>query len=356
MRFDNNMTVFAKEGEFMKPTALILPLVLIFITVLSACNLPTPGTGVPAAGPSESPAPGESGGPTSTSGNGSGGAQHKVRPGEPGLNDPVYDSEAHSTANLKYASNGDLYDLNRFERPFTQNDMQYLSYIDIKDFYMSKDADWYYATVEIWDMSGVVKGLEPAYGIEIDYDLDGRGDYLIWVTPPFSKDWGNDSLSVYTDPNHSVGGFRPEKADSTDKAGDGYEKAILTNGQGDDPDIAWVRISPSDPNTLEFAFKKSLIPEGILEWSAWADAGLKDPLKFAYNDRMSLSDAGSPLKDNPDYPLKGIYAVDNTCYNPYGSSKGYLPLICPFKETPTPRPKPGPTHAPTATWTQKPPG
>src|ERR1051325_5443071 len=95
------------------------------------------------------------------------------------------------------------------------------------------------------------KGLEPVYGLEIDHDLDGRGDYLIWAKPPFSSSWDTLPVSVYADANHSVGGPHPDKADPSNTAGDGYEQVLLNAGQGDDVDLAWVRLSPDDANTIQ---------------------------------------------------------------------------------------------------------
>jgi hypothetical protein len=338
----------------MKSIQTFLPVFLICTTILSACNLPvakTPAATEVAVSPGETDLP-ETPTPAATTE-----IQHTMIPGEGkgNIGKLVYDSESYSTASLKYAATGDLYHLNRFERPFTQNEMDYLSYLDIHSFNTSKDADWFYAFVEMEDLSSPVAGLEPIYGLEIDYDLDGRGDYLIWAKPPFTIDWDTLPVSVYADPNHNVGGLQPEKADPSDQAGDGYEKTLLDAGHGDDPDIAWVRISPDDPDTIQFAFKKSLAPEGFFEWTAWADGSTKDPAKFAYNDRMSLEDAGSPLKNDANYPLKALFAVDSTCYNPHGTSGtnlGYLPMICPQEIPPTrrpPQPNPQPTPVPSET-------
>src|SRR5690242_14011464 len=88
---------------------------LIFLLVSVACNLPTVAQGS-SGGPgsiTDTAAPDVS--PTSQAAP----VQHVVTPGTPptGGPTPVYDSESQSTASLKYAANGDLYDLNRLERP-----------------------------------------------------------------------------------------------------------------------------------------------------------------------------------------------------------------------------------------------
>jgi hypothetical protein len=64
-------------------------------------------------------------------------------------------------------------------------------------------------------------------------------------------------------------------------------------------------------------------------WGVWADAGLKDPSKFNYNDRFTLKQAGSPIKNSLDYPINAIYQVDNTCWAPFGfQPNGFEPHLC----------------------------
>ena len=45
-------------------------------------------------------------------------------------------------------------------------------------------------------------------------------------------------------------------------------------------------------------------------------------------------DTAEQIKADP----KGLFAVDDTCYDVYGASTGYLPLICPVPPTPTRKP------------------
>ena len=81
---------------------------------------------------------------------------------------------------------------------------------------------------------------------------------------------------------------------------------------------------------MEIAVSRKLLgdPKEFL-WGAWADAGLRDPQKFDYNDAIGLSAAGSPIKSNADYPLNALYSVDNTCRTPYGfSSTIGIPGVC----------------------------
>jgi hypothetical protein len=72
-----------------------------------------------------------------------------------------------------------------------------------------------------------------------------------------------------------------------------------------------------------------------------AAASLTSPGMFDYNDRFSEAEAGSPIKDKQYYPLKALYAVDNTCWEAFGfKPNGYEPKLCPRDE---PKPKKTPS-------------
>jgi hypothetical protein len=313
---------------------------------LSACNLPTtpvaepttpplPATEPPAAVTVELPTPV----PTEMSTLTPTEIPHTMVPGDVPGGTRVYDNESYSTASLNYAASGDWYEHNRFERPFTPNGMNYLSYIDIQTFNISKDARWFFVSVELADLVVATEGYEPVFGVEVDNDLDGRGNFLLWVTPPLEKEWSVKNLKVFRDANHDVGGSRPDQMDG--KKGNGYETLIFDAGQGDDPDLAWVRADPVNVNFIQFAFKQTMIgnPTSGFEAAIWADASnLKDPAQFAYNDLMAIELAGSPLKGDANYPIKAVYAVDSTCYRPFGTTGGYAPLICPVSEEKAKRP------------------
>jgi hypothetical protein len=91
-------------------------------------------------------------------------------------------------------------------------------------------------------------------------------------------------------------------------------------------------------------------------WGVWADAGLKDPSKFNYNDRFTLKQAGSPIKSSSDYPVKSIYQVDNTCWLAIGfKTNGFEPHLCPSNAPPSTK-KPRTPVPPTIVPGQPPPG
>ncbi len=257
-----------------------------------------------------------------------------------------YDVDSSGTAGENRAPYGDSYNINLLERPFTQNVMSYIPALDIQTFSLSKDDTWYFVT-ETLNGGDMNDPLGIGYGVELDTNHDGSGDYLIWVNPPYLNAWTTDNVQVYSDPNHDVGGASPERSDanattSAPYPGDGYETIIFNQGQGDDPDLAWVRLDPNNQSTLQFAFKQSLAGSSFM-WGVWADAGLKDPSKFNYNDRFTLIQAGSPIKGNEDYPIKAIYQVDNTCWPANGfKTSGEEPHLCQLFQPPS-------TKAPKAT-------
>jgi hypothetical protein len=246
----------------------------------------------------------------------------------------VYDVDSEGTAPEKRAPYGDSYDINRLERPFSQ-DMTYVKDLDIVTYSLTKDADWNYVSVQlVGDDPNNAMGIN--YGVVLDLDADGFGDYIIWAHPPYTTQWEASNVQVYADKNHDTGGLSAEKSDAPFD-GDGYETLIFDGGQGDDPDLAWVRINAGTMATIQFAFKQSLSGSTFM-MGVLADAGLKDVGKLDYVDRFTEEQAGSPIRGRKAYPLKELYAVDNTCREAFGfTPTGYEPQLCPRAE-PTPEP------------------
>lgn len=268
---------------------------------------------------------------------------HKMKPAAATpLGKLVYDVESQGTASEKRAPYGDSYDINRLERPFLQ-DMTYVANLDLSTYNVGQDADWYYVSITL-------VGNEPNdklgihYGVELDLNHDGFGDYLLVAHPPYPIDWDTAPVQIFKDTNHDTGGLSAEKSDAPLK-GDGYDTRIFDGGAADaDPDVAWVRVNHTLQGSVEFAFKRSW-SGSVFMLGVLADAGLKDPSQLDYVDRMKLEDAGSPVRDNKYYPLKGLFAVDNVCREAFGfKPTGYEPQLCPHDE-PAPKrpPKPGVT-------------
>ncbi len=346
------------------------PLLLMFtilLIVLSACNMPgetaVPSTPqevaplIPIAGPAATatipptPLP-----PTATMV-----VTHTMTPANPRGGKLVYDIDSAGTAPEKRAPYGDSYDINRLERPFAQ-DMSYIPGLDIETFTVAKDNDWWYVSIHLNGIEAV-NTLGINYGVEIDLDHDGYGDYLIWAHPPYTDQWGTVPVQIYQDKNHNTGGLSAGKSDAP-FAADGYETLIFDGAAGgSDPDTAWMRVKAGSPATVQFAFKKSW-SGSVFMLGVIADAGWKDPKKMDYVDRIPIAEAGSPIKNNMYYPLKGLFLVDNTCRDAFGfEPTHYEPQGCPVEPTPTkaprdeppPPPPPGVTLPPPA-GCQPPPG
>ena len=249
----------------------------------------------------------------------------------------IYDVSSFDTAPERRAPYGDSYKINRLERPF-QQDMSYVPDLDIATYNVSSDQQWYYVSIE---MIGKNPNNEIGihFGVEIDNDGDGFGDTLLWASPPYSTDWTNQNLQIFTDSNHDTAGLSAGLSDAPLNT-NGYDTPIfdLNGGLASDPDLAWVRRDAGLNATIQFAFKRSLTDESFM-LGVLADAGLRDVSQLDYVDRFLAEDAGSPVRDNRNYPLGELYLVDNTCREAFGfTPTGFEPQLCPRPEAPTKAP------------------
>lgn len=294
---------------------------LIILTVfflIQGCNLPIETTPVA----TEPPTPDISPSPEPES------VEHQNIPISAPDAKPYPDVFSSDTAPEKRAPYGDSYDINRLERPFTQ-DMTYIPDMDISSFSLSEDDDWYYISI------GLV-GKNPnspsniQFSVELDTNLDSFGDFLIVAQPPYSEEWTADNIKIYSDTNRDTAGNNPSKSDAP-FSGNGFDALIhsLADGEGNDSDTVWVRINAGEYAAVQFAFKKSFAGVSFL-YAVMSDAGLKDVSRLDYVDHFTEKEAGSPVRSNPNYPLKQLFAVDNTCYQVFGfTPTGFEPKICP---------------------------
>jgi len=166
----------------------------------------------------------------------------------------LYDVESADTSAEKRAPYGDSYDINLLERPFLQ-DMTYVPDLDISTFNIKQTDDWYYVSINI-------VGTDPnnplgiRYGMELDKDKDGYGDFLVMASPPYSSEWSTEGVQVFADENHDTAGKSAKKSDAPIST-DGYETLLFDGTQniGDDLDLAWVRFTGE--HTIQIAFKRS---------------------------------------------------------------------------------------------------
>jgi len=80
----------------------------------------------------------------------------------------VFDVESQSTAAERRAPYGDSYDINRFERPFSQ-EMEYVADLDINLYKVSADNDWWYVEIELMG-TNPNNEIGVNYGVELDLD------------------------------------------------------------------------------------------------------------------------------------------------------------------------------------------
>lgn len=272
---------------------------------------------------------------------------HALIPGGPGAVDSYITDRSSAALASQRRTIADYFDLSQYERPLTAQVMDYQPYLDITRAELSAVEPWIYVTIYL-------EGQPPAeaqasYAVEIDLNLDGRGEWLITAALPLTTTWTTEGVRAYRDVNHDVGGPHPLRADPAPQPTDGYESLVFDQGLGPDPDAAWARISPSNPAHIQLAFKHALIGmDTQLLWGVWADGGAQSPAWFDYNDHFSIDEAGSPIQGNAHYPLQALASVDNTCrwgydFTPAGSEPG----VCQIPPTPTPV---IPTFTPTATY------
>jgi len=180
-------------------------------------------------------------------------------------------------------------------------------------------------------------GMKGVYGVEVDNNMDGRGDFIVFAINPGTQ-WSTVGVKAYQDTNKDVGGFTPLTADN--RPGDGFDTIVFDEGYINDPDAAWARISPSNSSMVQLAFKYTLIRNNDKYlWGAFA--GLPETLNpawFDFNDHFTHAIAGSSLSELAAYyPLKAFYGWDNTCRWVVGIKypTGKEPGLCPYTPEPT---------------------
>jgi hypothetical protein len=266
-------------------------------------------------------------------------AVHLVFPGETSGFGPLnYDVESVGTAPQNRAPFGDSYNLNLLERPFGQ-DMTYIPDLDIRTFSLTTGDLWHYVSIELIG-SNPNNDLRIHYGVVLDTDKDGYGNFLVWATPPYTSEWTVGNVQVFADLNRDSAGLSPIKSDAP-FPGDGYETLIfdINQGIGDDTDLAWVRLAKD--NVVQFAFKKTLAGSQFM-FGTIADAGLKSPGQMDYVDLFTEQQAGSPVRGNVHYPMQALFGVDTTCHAAFGfAATGFEPKVCPRIVPPTQKASPG---------------
>lgn len=252
------------------------------------------------------------------------------RPGEPkGDAQVIYDQSSASTATQKKAFGGDEYSLGRFERPFNQQ-MDYLPGLDIVRADLNRSGDsWIYFTITL---EGAPLPPPSIYGVELDLNIDGKGDLLVQVSNPTSTEWVDKGIKTWWDSDGDVGGRVIVRSDKSGYRGSGFETVKVDATSGHEPGKLWTRISMTSNHVLQIAILEELIggKDGKFSWKPFTDGVSFPPSQYDLNDYYSLEQAGSPLMGERDYPLKGVHSIDNSCrrlsgLSPSGREQGVCP-------------------------------
>ncbi|MFP3854366.1 MAG: hypothetical protein ACLFWD_08760 [Anaerolineales bacterium] len=261
---------------------------------------------------------------------------HQVTPASPGPTDKFITDRSTRPYASEQRAIADNFDTNFLERPYTAQDMEYKPWLDLTRAEISTAAPWIYVVFSLEE--GPPDDSQALYGVEPDLDIDGRGDWLIWGQNPAGTDWTVADVAAYEDANDDVGRNQPMSAEGPAAAGDGFEQEVFDSGQGNDPDTAWIRQSPSSASDIQIAFKHSLIASASeFLWGGWTENGLKEPGSFDYHDTLTIEEAGSPVSSSEYYPVQQLAEVDNTCRWAFGfDPTRNLPGMCSLPATPTP--------------------
>ncbi|MEE4195802.1 MAG: SdrD B-like domain-containing protein [Anaerolineae bacterium] len=264
---------------------------------------------------------------------------HSMVPGSfpAGRHSGVTDANSSAGAAQGRALAGEDFSRNLFERPFTSETMVYRPDLDIIRTTLNRGTDFIYVEIEL---SGQHEdgGLQGTYGFELDLDMDGRGDVLV-LAANLQSDWSTDGVFAWEDTNNDVGGETPIIYDGVE--GNGYNHLVFDEGKGNDADLVWARMSPSNPAAAQLAYKPAL-SDWTDEYLWWAvtDTMVKNPAWYDYNDHFTHEEAGSPLNGLAQYPLKQLAEIDNTCRWSVGFvPDGTEPGLCQIAVDPTPEPE-----------------
>ena len=163
---------------------------------------------------------------------------HLTNPAEPPnlYESWIIDRDSSSTAPQRAANGGENFDQNLYERPFNAITMDiYYPDLDIKKARLDLGGIWVYVEIEMANVrqSG---GMNGSYGIELDLDVDGRGDWLILASQPQAT-WSTEGVRVWQDTNNDIGNDFPVSSDPP-QSGNGYDQLYFDQGYNPDADIA----------------------------------------------------------------------------------------------------------------------
>ncbi len=265
--------------------------------------------------------------PTSIVTPGSGASLIELQPGTPhGTAQVIHDQVCRQTAAEKKASGGDEFTNGRFERPFDQ-EMNYLPAVDIERAELVRpENEWAYFSIFLEEPPAVSPAM---YGIQLDLNIDGRGDYLIAFPAPASPEWVEDNIKMNWDSDGDVGGMVINRADPKGFKGSGFEAIRIDTAAGKNKGKIWIRLMEKG---IQIAVHEDILggKDPRFTWQPFAESQPYPPSQFDLNDYFSPSKAGSATAGDTNYPLKELFGIDNTCkglsgLTPSGTEQGVCP-------------------------------
>lgn len=226
-----------------------------------------------------------------------------------------------------------------YERPFTAIDMIYQPDLDIISVDFAFDDEFFFFTIRMYGLDPEAWALTGSYGIEFDRSLTGRGDLFV-LANGMDDSWSTEYVQVFIDSNGDIGGPQPMQSDINFQ-GSGYDTEASLEGEK----VAFARLDPEDEKAVQIVISRSLLEDAErFLWGAWAigDINSFGVDRFDLNDGISIEEAGSPFRDDKNYPIKDLYSLDNTCRLPYGfAQSGNYPGMCKIGTPPKPPSKGG---------------
>ena len=177
---------------------------------------------------------------------------HVMVPGEvPGPRTAIFDTISGNTAvqgSTNEVVGGDDFIHNLYERPFNAQTMDiFFPDLDLREGRIGPGEPWMFITIDLYGLRPETNVLDGAYSLELDLDVDGRGDWLFEARDPISETWTVTGVRVWEDTNNDVGGDTPCYTDPP-QVEDSYDKLVFNMGYDtDDPDAAWARFKPGSP-------------------------------------------------------------------------------------------------------------
>jgi hypothetical protein len=159
--------------------------------------------------------------------------------------------------------------------------------------------------------------------MEMDLDLDSRGDLLVLVSEPGKgkrKEWSTQGVQIWADSNNDVGGHLPKIPEDTVVA-DGYDTLLFDQGTGSDPNGAWARVFMTGSAYVELAFKSDYL-EGDIDFKWWVWSGYEEssPDLFDFHDFYSQEETGATNQEMNFFPINEVYALDSSCASMWGAN------------------------------------